>query len=276
MWYGTSTGIYTASTTSADLVSSHSIGLNDLSPSTTYYFIVVSSNGQTATSWEMSFQTDSVPVVLPSPSVSESRGSIILPYVPASIVAPRIQTQNTVVNTPANVAPSCSLSIYPTKPIRIGKQNDPVQVKLLEQFLNQFENANLPVDGVYSLTDESAVKVWQEKYANEILKPWGEIQGTGYVFITSLTKIKSIFDGQCSKVNINDITTTITDVRDLYLGMAGNDVHALQSILITQGYSIPAGATGFFANQTKSALTKYQSDHNISPAVGYFGVTTRA
>ena len=63
--------------------------------------------------------------------------------------------------------------------------------------------------------------------------------------------------------------------RDLEFGMEGEDVRALQIFLISQGYSIPAGATGFFASQTRSALSSYQSANNIFPSVGYFGPITR-
>jgi len=65
-------------------------------------------------------------------------------------------------------------------------------------------------------------------------------------------------------------------VRDLRVGMNGDDVKALQNLLISQGYPIPAGPTGYFANQTRYALASYQSANNISPSVGYFGSITRA
>lgn len=70
-------------------------------------------------------------------------------------------------------------------------------MKLLEQFLNRYENAGLIVDGVYSREDFNAVVKWQEKYANAILKPWGRNRGTGYVYRTSLAKIKEIEEGVC-------------------------------------------------------------------------------
>jgi hypothetical protein len=65
-------------------------------------------------------------------------------------------------------------------------------------------------------------------------------------------------------------------VRDLQYGDEGDDVRALQTLLIAQGYEIPAGATGEFYGQTRSALAAYQSDHGIAPASGYFGSITRA
>jgi len=76
---------------------------------------------------------------------------------------------------------------------------------------------------------------------------------------------------------IAPITTllTTTVVRDLKYGSEGNDVRTLQTILINQGYSIPAGVTGYFFSQTQSALAKYQAANGIAPAIGYVGPITR-
>jgi hypothetical protein len=70
--------------------------------------------------------------------------------------------------------------------------------------------------------------------------------------------------------------STFNFTRDLHIGMRGDDVTALQQFLIANGYQIPAGATGYFGVQTRSALAAYQAANNISPAVGYFGPITRA
>lgn len=64
--------------------------------------------------------------------------------------------------------------------------------------------------------------------------------------------------------------------RNLELGTTGDDVKKLQELLMSKGYAIPAGITGYFGSQTRSILIKYQQDNNITPAVGYFGVVTRA
>jgi peptidoglycan hydrolase-like protein with peptidoglycan-binding domain len=64
--------------------------------------------------------------------------------------------------------------------------------------------------------------------------------------------------------------------RDLTLGSSGSDVTSLQTFLIGQGFTIPAGATGYFGMQTKAALASYQAAHGIAPAAGYFGPVTRA
>ena len=62
---------------------------------------------------------------------------------------------------------------------------------------------------------------------------------------------------------------------DLTLGSTGADVTALQNFLISNGYSIPAGATGYFGSQTQAALASYQAANGIAPAAGYFGPITR-
>lgn len=63
---------------------------------------------------------------------------------------------------------------------------------------------------------------------------------------------------------------------DLTIGSSGADVTALQTWLISKGYSIPAGATGYFGTQTKAAVAAFQAANGITPAAGYFGPITRA
>lgn len=64
--------------------------------------------------------------------------------------------------------------------------------------------------------------------------------------------------------------------RDLTIGSTGPDVTRLQQWLISKGYSIPAGATGYFGVQTQAAVAAFQRVNLITPAVGYFGPITRA
>lgn len=71
-------------------------------------------------------------------------------------------------------------------------------------------------------------------------------------------------------------TASVSFSRDLTLGATGSDVTALQNWLISKGYAISAGATGYFGVQTQAAVAKYQAANGIAPAAGYFGPTTRA
>jgi hypothetical protein len=53
-------------------------------------------------------------------------------------------------------------------------------------------------------------------------------------------------------------------------------VTCLQQALIAGGYSIPAGATGYFGAQTQAAVAAWQKATGVAPAVGYFGAISRA
>jgi peptidoglycan hydrolase-like protein with peptidoglycan-binding domain len=69
---------------------------------------------------------------------------------------------------------------------------------------------------------------------------------------------------------------SVTFTRDLTIGSTGSDVTALQTWLIAKGFTISAGATGYFGTQTRAALAAYQAANGITPAAGYFGPITRA
>jgi peptidoglycan hydrolase-like protein with peptidoglycan-binding domain len=69
---------------------------------------------------------------------------------------------------------------------------------------------------------------------------------------------------------------TTAPVPPLTVGSSGAQVTALQNWLISNGYQIPAGATGYFGAQTQAAVKAYQVNKAISPAVGYYGSITAA
>lgn len=61
-------------------------------------------------------------------------------------------------------------------------------------------------------------------------------------------------------------------------GMTGSFVTQLQRWLLSKGYSIPDGATGYYGNQTKSAVASLQSALGVSVGqyAGYYGAATLA
>lgn len=75
---------------------------------------------------------------------------------------------------------------------------------------------------------------------------------------------------------IQTATAVTAFYRDLTIGSTGADVTALQNWLISKGYSIPAGATGYFGAQTQAAVASYQAANGIVPVAGYFGPVTHA
>ncbi len=100
---------------------------------------------------------------------------------------------------------------------------------------------------------------------NTIAKVAAVVAGLGLVAMTFVAAAPAKAAEMTAMFNAN-----LTD------GSRGADVSALQTWLISKGYSIPAGATGYFGGQTKAAVAAYQSAKGISPAVGYFGPLTRA
>ncbi len=71
----------------------------------------------------------------------------------------------------------------------------------------------------------------------------------------------------------------ITFSNDLQIGSQNNDVVALQTWLINQGYDIPSVssgkiAKGYFGQQTRMALSSYQKSVGL-PSFGFFGKMTR-
>ncbi len=109
----------------------------------------------------------------------------------------QMQTRTTTVGTTTQPL-LCAVPLYLTKPIQYGTKNNPKDVKLLETFLNEFAGFTLHVDGVYGAKDRQAVITWQEQNKDTILTPWGLTRGTGYIFTTSLQRIKQQVEAGCA------------------------------------------------------------------------------
>lgn len=77
--------------------------------------------------------------------------------------------------------------------------NNAADVINVERFLNEFEGESLALDGVYSSTDNEAVKRFQRKYSREILDVWNLTEATGYVGITTRLKINFLLKGQSAQ-----------------------------------------------------------------------------
>lgn len=70
--------------------------------------------------------------------------------------------------------------------------NKTEDVKTVQNFLNQYMLSGLMVDGIFGLKTEEAVKAFQAKYADDILKPWGINAPTGLFYLSTLTKAQEI------------------------------------------------------------------------------------
>jgi hypothetical protein len=102
-------------------------------------------------------------------------------------------------STVAETAPVEACAAIITSFMRMGKENDPEQVKVLQSFLNKELGLSLEVDGVFGQETHDAVVAFQLKYSKEVLGPWGISVATGYVFKTTSRWINML---SCSTLEI--------------------------------------------------------------------------
>lgn len=91
---------------------------------------------------------------------------------------------------------------------------------------------------------------------------------TGLAMATSMLALAPMAHAQTPSA-----APTCTITSSLTMGSTGAEVICLQAALVQKGYLVmPVGVQmGYFGGLTKSAVAKWQSANNISPAVGYFG-----
>lgn len=78
--------------------------------------------------------------------------------------------------------------------IRYGEENTPTEVTKLQYFLTTIENQQaVPMSGEYDETTFNAVRAFQNKYAADVLAPWGVTEPTGFVYYTTQKKINELY-----------------------------------------------------------------------------------
>ncbi|MBI4136347.1 MAG: peptidoglycan-binding protein [Candidatus Vogelbacteria bacterium] len=105
-----------------------------------------------------------------------------------------------IITPPASRLQTCP--VYLQKYIKFGLANDPIEVRKLQMFLRDFEGFEVPVSGFYDSITFEAVKQFQLRYREAILKPWGIDYPTGYVYITTTLAINNLY---CERDPVNDL-----------------------------------------------------------------------
>ena len=86
----------------------------------------------------------------------------------------------------------------------------------------------------------------------------------------------SLTGGTTTGGTVGTVASACAFTMDLHTGSSGAQVTCLQNELIAAGYSIPAGATGYFGAQTQAAVAAWQAANGVMPSVGYFGPISQA
>jgi hypothetical protein len=160
--YATSTAIVASTTVE------HVVTITDLEGQKTYYFRPASkrankSNERRTVGKELSITLGSLPVATSTEESLESSSEAMC-------------------------------GAYLLEFIKFGEANNPEEVKKLQIFLRDFEDfSDLLVTGVYDEETRQAVEVFQQRYRENILEPWGLEDSTGYVYITTKKKINEIY-----------------------------------------------------------------------------------
>jgi len=97
-------------------------------------------------------------------------------------------------------------SEYLTNYLWYGRSNDATQVEKLQSFMNEHMQSGLPVTGFFGNLTRGAVRGFQLKYADEVLKPWTDLFGgtyedtaSGNVYKTTKWKINML---KCPALNL--------------------------------------------------------------------------
>ena len=89
-----------------------------------------------------------------------------------------------------DVAQQCTQ--YLTEFMRYQATNNPAEVTKLQEFLKNYEAADVGITGTFDIPTADAVKAFQRKYHADILDPWGIQNETGYVYYTTQKKINEL------------------------------------------------------------------------------------
>lgn len=136
-----------------------------------------------------------VPVITPTIASPVFSGSIVSPSASYSYRTRNIfdLNQGQVLGASTTIYEECWNYMDPdTVIIPKGKNNNKEQVKLLQKFLNKNLGIHLPVTGYYGNLTQNAVKVFQVKYTNRILVPWGISEPTLNTYYTTVHQINML------------------------------------------------------------------------------------
>lgn len=133
------------------------------------------------------------------------------------------ELEETYTVTVSQSAPGCGQ--YLTGFIKPEENNDPNEVTKLQAFLKDFEGfTTFEINGDYNLRSAGAVRIFQNRYKEDILEPWGLTEPTGYVYLTTRKKINELYCGGTEAFSLTgEEQTEIGSFRTLFESLDGVD-----------------------------------------------------
>ena len=160
--------------------------------------------------------------------------------------------------------------------LKIGDKGDDV-LALQNLLVNYgFWDFDKKISGSFDPETKKALRKFQEKYKYDILNPLGLKKGTGYFGPMTREFLKK----ESLALEPIDIFS-----RNLYIGARGDDVLALQCVLVSEGvWQRPdINPTGYFGPITKNSVIKLQEKYkdeilkplSLKKGTGFVGQMTR-
>lgn len=205
--YGETTAYGKETRITSTYLTSHSVVLTGLTPSTVYHYQVKSQDsvGNIGSYTDKTFTTlaagQNAPATQPTTQPATTQQEIKIPtftkpisqMTPAEIRAKVSEIMAVIVQLQAELArvQAAAISYVFNKTLKLGDRND--EIKSLQTVLKaEGVYPEAIISGYFGSLTKRAVAKFQEKYANEILKPYGLTKGTGIVGTATRAKLNSL------------------------------------------------------------------------------------
>jgi peptidoglycan hydrolase-like protein with peptidoglycan-binding domain len=210
----------------------------------------------------------------------------------STVSATTTVTSTSSVTSPTTTCTTCGMAVKVTIKIslKVGDRGD--DIKTLQTWLAQ-DKIIYPeglITGYFGPATKRAVIKFQEKYTNDVLRPFGLKNGNGWVGPATRAKLNEVF-GNLATTTTSFATTTNISVQKVMLkislkvGDRGDDIKTLQTWLAQDKIIYPEGLiTGYFGPATKRAVIKFQEKYTndvlrpfgLKNGNGWVGPATRA
>ena len=137
------------------------------------------------------------------------------------------------------------------------------QITKLQNFLKSFYS-EVKETKVYDQTTINAVKKFQNKYAAEVLSPWGLASGTGYVGKTTIKKINELY---CQKLNKFNSWGTVAESDDDSIDSEGEKETEMVWRCFLKSDPLPKKETDGREWTAAEVIYNLSQEYKISPKV---------
>lgn len=131
-------------------------------------------------------------------------------------------------------------------------------VRVIQTFLNSYEDETLLVSGYFGTETEMAVKRFQDKYRADILMPQKILNPTG--IWASYSSKKAMSMAPCLNTLVEPVGFCLQTTKHFSYGMVDPEIRIIQQFLNTYMFE-SLNVNGIFDRPTESAVMRYQGKY---------------